>query len=224
MKTVNAGSNGMADVVPVRSGGVRDWQNWAPYAAVAWSLIYAASGIYWLVGGRGFPFTPETISSEMGPLLGRFGQVAAWIVVILAGIPAAVLGTAMLRGLRGRLLRPLFIAAGVLLAGSLLLLMTVAVLAAAFRYIPFVRPRPRLAAALAGAVPAALALHLANEVIGLVVSRSALVPLYGAGGTLVVILLWAQYSASIVLFGAHLCRAWDESGADTASPRAEPGC
>ena len=136
MKTVITGSNGMANVVPVRSGWVRDWQNWAPYAAVAWSLIYGGFGIYWAVGGRGFPFTPETISSEMGPLLGRFGQVAAWIVVILAGIPAAVLGTAMLRGLRGRLLRPLFIAAGVLLAGSLLLLMTGLDLLIKVGYIP----------------------------------------------------------------------------------------
>ncbi len=68
-------------------------------------------------------------------------------------------------------------------------------------------------------MPATLALQLANEVIGVVVSRSALVPLFGAGGTLVVILLWAQYSASIVLFGAHLCRAWDEAGADSPSPQ-----
>lgn len=102
------------------------------------------------------------------------------------------------------------------------LLMTVIVLAAAFRYIPFVRPRPRLAAVLAGAVPAALALHLANEVIGLVVSRSALVPLFGAGGTLVAILVWAQYSASIVLFGAHLCRAWGETNTGVLRPDSAP--
>jgi hypothetical protein len=60
----------------------------------------------------------------MGPLLGRFGPGVAWIVVLLAGIPAVAMGAAMLRGVRGRALRPLFITAGALLAGILLLLMT----------------------------------------------------------------------------------------------------
>ena len=124
MKTLIAGSNGMARVVPVRAKGVRDWQYWAPYAAVIWSLIYAALGIYWAVGGRGFPYSPDTMSDSMGPLIGQFGPVVAWIVVMMAGIPAAAVGTAMLRGLRGGAIRTLFIAGGVLLAGVLLLLMT----------------------------------------------------------------------------------------------------
>jgi len=124
MKTLIAGSNGMANVVPARGGAVRDWQRWAPYAAVAWSLIYAALGIYWAVSGRGFPYSPETGSDGMGPLLGRFGPGVAWIVVMMAGIPATALGAVMLRGVRGKELRPLFITAGVLIAGVLLLLMT----------------------------------------------------------------------------------------------------
>ncbi|RPI31184.1 MAG: hypothetical protein EHM70_12110 [Chloroflexota bacterium] len=115
---------GTAKAVPVRIGWVRDWQHWAPYAAVAWSVVYAAMGVFWVVSGRGFPYAPETASESYGPLLGRFGPGAAWVVVILAGIPAAALGAAMLRGVRSRVLRPLFITTGVLLAGVLLLLMT----------------------------------------------------------------------------------------------------
>ncbi len=126
----------MASVVPARSGGVRDWQRWAPYAAVAWSLIYAALGVYWAVGGRGFPYTPETVSDGMEPLLGRFGPGAAGIVVMLAGIPAAAMGVAMLRGVRSRALRPLLIIAGALLAGVLLLLMTGLNLLVKVGYIP----------------------------------------------------------------------------------------
>ena len=128
----------MASVVPARGGGVRDWQRWAPYAAVAWSLIYAALGVYWAVSGRGFPYTLENVSNDLGPLLGRFGQGVAWIVVILAGIPAAVLGAAMLRGVRNRLLQPLFITAGALLAGALLLLMTSLDLLVKLGYIPYI--------------------------------------------------------------------------------------
>ncbi len=128
---------GTVGAVPARGGWVRDWQRWAPYAAVAWSLIYAALGVYWAVSGRGFPYTPETVSDGMGPLLGRFGPGVAWIVVMMAGIPAAALGAAMLRGVRSRALRPLFITAGALLAGVLLLLMTGLNLLVMLGYIPY---------------------------------------------------------------------------------------
>jgi hypothetical protein len=128
----------MARVVSVRGGGVRDWRRWALYAAVAWSLVYAALGVYWAVSGRGFPFpyTLETMSDVMGPLLGRFGPGVAWVVVMLAGIPAAAVGTAMLRGVRSGVLRTLFITAGALLAGVLLLLMTGLNLLVMVGYIP----------------------------------------------------------------------------------------
>jgi hypothetical protein len=124
MKTLIAGSHGMASVVPARGGGVRDWPRWAPYAAVAWSLIYAALGVYWEVSGSGFPYTPEALSEGFGPLLGRFGPGVAWTGVVTMGIPAAIIGTAMLRRVRSRALRPLLVTAGALLAGTLLLLMT----------------------------------------------------------------------------------------------------
>jgi hypothetical protein len=83
--------SGMASVVHACSKGVRDWQRGAPYAAVAWSLVYAALGVYWVVSGRGFPYTPETKPSfdVIGPLLGRSRPDVAWIVVMMAGIPAA---------------------------------------------------------------------------------------------------------------------------------------
>ena len=137
MKTLVAGSNGMASVVPARGGGVRDWQRWAPYAAVAWSLIYAALGVYWAVSGRGFPYTPETVSDDMGPVVGRFGPGVAWIVVMMAGIPAAAVGAAMLRGVRSRALRPLFITAGAVLAGVLLLFMADLTLLETLGYVPY---------------------------------------------------------------------------------------
>jgi hypothetical protein len=72
----------------------------------------------------------------MGPVIARFGP-GAWIVVIMAGLPAAALGMAMLRGVRGRILRPLFIAAGALLSASLLLLMSDLNVLALFGYTPY---------------------------------------------------------------------------------------
>ncbi len=137
MKTLSVGSNEMAGVGAARRGGVRGWQHWAPYAAAVWSLIYGALGLVWATGGDGFPYTAEAASSGVGAMVGRFGPGAAWVVVILAGIPAAAAGAAMLRGVRGRFLRPLFIAAGVLLAGALLLLLTDLNLLIMLGYIPF---------------------------------------------------------------------------------------
>jgi hypothetical protein len=138
MKTLFAGSNKMVSVLPARPGGLHDWQRWSPYAAVGWSLVYAALGLYWAVSGRGFPYPPETLSDVMGPLLGRFGPSVAWIVVMMAGIPAAAVGAAMLRGMRSRTLRPLLITAGALLAGMLLLFMTDLTLLTSLAYVPFV--------------------------------------------------------------------------------------
>ena len=122
--------------VPARVGWVRDWPRWTPYAAVVWSLVYAALGLYWTVSGRGFPYAPGLVNSVMGPIAGRLGPVVAWVIVIAAGIPAVALGTAMLRGVRR--LRPLFITAGALLAAVLLLLMADLNLLTTLAYIPFI--------------------------------------------------------------------------------------
>jgi uncharacterized membrane protein len=128
----------MASVVPVRGGGIRDWQRWVPYAAVVWSLGYAVMGLYWAVSGRGFPYAPGIVSDvTTGPIVGRFGPGVAWIVVVMAGIPAAVLGVAMLRGVRSSALRSLFITAGALLAGVLLLLMIALNLLVKVGYLPY---------------------------------------------------------------------------------------
>jgi len=128
---------GMVEAVPAHTGGIRDWQHWAPYAAVAWSLIYAALGIAWVVGAGGFPYAPGSVPNDMGPLIGRFGAGVAWTAVLLAGIPAAVLGVAMLRGVGGKALRPLLITAGALLTGMLLLLMIGLDLLVLLGYIPY---------------------------------------------------------------------------------------
>ena len=135
-KTLVSKGSGMRRVVPARRGVISTWQRWAPYGAVVWSLAYSVMGIYWAVSGLGFPYTPEAISDALGPLLGRFGPGMDWIVVVMAGLPAAVLGVAMLRGVRGKLLRPLIITAGVLLVGALLLLMTGLNLLVLVGYIP----------------------------------------------------------------------------------------
>jgi membrane protein len=96
------------------------------------------------------------------------------------------------------------------------LAMTCALLGAAFRYIPGVRPRPGWGAATAGALPAAFALGVAGELFSYVIGKSVVASLYGAAGGVIIFLLWVQYAAWVLLFGAELCRAWEEAG---PSPR-----
>src|SRR5512142_1172489 len=127
--------SGRASAFPARGGSVSDWQRWTPYAAVVWSLVYAALGLSWVVSGQGFPYVPGPATNITGPLVGRFGEGVAWAVVIAAGLPAAVVGTAMLRGVR--VFRPFFIAAGGLLGGFLLLLMIDVNLLALLGYTPY---------------------------------------------------------------------------------------
>ncbi len=134
-KTLISTASGAA-LTPARRG-VRGWQHWAPYAAVVWSLLYAALALYWAVSGSGFPFSAERAANPLGSLLGRLGPGIAWVVVILAGLPAAAMGAAMLRGMRRGALRPLFIAGGAALSAVLLLLMTDLMLLESLGYIPF---------------------------------------------------------------------------------------
>ncbi len=47
--------------------------------------------------------------------------------------------------------------------------------------------------------------------LGIYLGRSAIVSVYGAAGSLVLLVLWLYYAAVIVLFGAELTKAWAAS-------------
>ena len=98
-------------------------------------------------------------------------------------------------------------------------LVTVVVLMLAFRYIPYVRPRPARSAAFVGAVVSGVTLNLGSDLIGRFAAQSFVASLYGAAGSLIIILVWLNCGAYIVLLGAEVCRAWDES---IRSERAAP--
>ncbi len=123
-----------AKAIPARIGRTSQWVRWAPYAVVVWALVYSVMGLYWAVGGRGFPYDLALSSDMLSPLAGKFGPAVAWIFVAIEGIPAVAVGVLMLRGVRRP--RLLLIAAGVLLAGILLLLMTGLNLLIEVGYIP----------------------------------------------------------------------------------------
>jgi membrane protein len=103
-------------------------------------------------------------------------------------------------------------------------MMTLGALTAAFHWIPSARPRPGWGAAAAGALPATMLLNLASHLFGLVVVRSTIASLYGAAASVIMFLLSVYYSAAIVLFGAEVCRAFEQGAGTPATHGAEaPG-
>ena len=61
---------------------------------------------------------------------------------------------------------------------------------------------------LLGAVVTAVLFAIGKYLIGLYIGRSAVASNFGAGGTLVVVILWVYYSSQIFFFGAELTRAY----------------
>jgi membrane protein len=59
-----------------------------------------------------------------------------------------------------------------------------------------------------GALVAAVLFNIGKVTIGYYLGRSAFAPIYGAAGSLLVLLLWAYYSAQIFLFGAELTKSF----------------
>jgi hypothetical protein len=88
----------------------RRWPGWIGYAAGIWSLVYGVLGLYWALGGAGFPFGAENdpqsalsvlegVRTEVGApvmaVLGLASAVAALAIARRRGIPrAALLGFA----------------------------------------------------------------------------------------------------------------------------------
>ncbi|MDG2303680.1 MAG: YihY/virulence factor BrkB family protein [Candidatus Binatia bacterium] len=85
---------------------------------------------------------------------------------------------------------------------SVSLAMATALFALIFRVLPDAEIRWR--EALAGGFATALLFALGKLLIGLYLGRSSLASVYGAAGSLAVLLVWVYYSAQIVLFGAEL--------------------
>jgi membrane protein len=172
------------------------------FASTFFACLRAALDSVWEVRPRGFA----------RGLFDRLLSFAETVVAMALGV--LVLAFGALRAIVGPALERLGVAGPwAWMAWTHLgtILMTFLLLAAAFRFVPSVRPRPTRGAVVAGALPVTLFLHVANDAIGRLISTSTLASLYGAAGSLVLVLLWVQYSAWVVLLGAEISRAWDET-------------
>ena len=59
-----------------------------------------------------------------------------------------------------------------------------------------------------GAVFTAVLFMIGKFLIGLYIGRASIGSVYGAAGSLVIVLVWTYYSSQILFFGAELIRAY----------------
>lgn len=84
-----------------RGVGKLRWASWAGYAALIWSLTYGALGLFWTLGGEGFPFGREHDSGATLSVLVNVRVEAGAPVVIALGLAGAVVAMMMIR-MQGR--------------------------------------------------------------------------------------------------------------------------
>ena len=96
------------------------------------------------------------------------------------------------------------------------LLITSALFAAIFKVLPDMQLRWRDVAV--GAVVTALLFSLGRYLIALYLAYTATASTYGAAGSLVLLLLWVNYSSLILLYGAAFTRAHLEAKGTRISP------
>jgi membrane protein len=77
-----------------------------------------------------------------------------------------------------------------------------AVFATAYRYVPEVKVSYKRA--IFGALITSILFVIGKELIGLYLGTTAIGSVYGAAGTLVVMLIWIYYSSLIIFAGAQL--------------------
>ncbi|HZG17048.1 MAG TPA: hypothetical protein VE710_18835 [Candidatus Bathyarchaeia archaeon] len=61
----------------------RRWPEWARYAAIVWTLVYGALGLYWSLGGSGFPFGLLNDSNTQSSAFGHVTAATAGPVIAI---------------------------------------------------------------------------------------------------------------------------------------------
>jgi membrane protein len=186
------------------------WKN--PHAAwtSALSLSLGASGTFLeLQDALNVIFEQEPASPKsLGGVLRR--RAFSFLVVLASGLLLWILlvTTTMLGGLEGilpKLLPGLHLQLP-WLASAVAFLLATFIFGTLFRVLPDVPVR--WTDVWFGAVLTALSIMAGKSFLWFALRRSALASLYGATGSVVLLLLWIYYCAQIFFFGAEVTRAW----------------
>ena len=190
-------------------------------------LLAMATGTVLLVAGA------STVFGELQNALDRIWRVppspqahAGWRL-----LRSRVLSFGMILGIAFLLMVSLLLSALVSLLGdwwglhALDLVLSFALTTLLFAMIYKVIPRTPIAwrDVWAGAAVTAALFAVGKMAIGLYLGRSAVGSVFGAAGSLVVLMVWVYYSAQIFLLGAEFTRLYaDEHGSRSAAPARAP--
>jgi hypothetical protein len=119
------------------SGWLRNWPAWIGYAAAAWSLAYGLLGLYWVLGGAGFPFGENDPGAALSLLGGSQSRTGAPVIATL-GLAGAGAAVAMVRARRRRVLRAMLLGFAWATAATLALLIPDYRVLVAVAYAPLV--------------------------------------------------------------------------------------
>jgi membrane protein len=98
------------------------------------------------------------------------------------------------------------------------IVVTTGLFALLLRFLPDVRLRWRDVTT--GAAVTAVLFTLGQQVIGLYLGQSTIASMYGAAGSMMILLLWVYYSCQILLFGAEFTRVWSARHGAKIKPEA----
>lgn len=66
------------------------WPVWAGYGAAVWSLVYGLLGLYWALGGTGFPFGENDPEAKYSILVDASAETTAPVIAVIGLLGAAV--------------------------------------------------------------------------------------------------------------------------------------
>jgi membrane protein len=149
-----------------------------------------------------------------------FGMVLAvgFLLTVSLVVSALIAGLGALVGGRTGALAPLWQAIDVVASIAILSVL----FGAMFKWLPDVEIGWR--DVWVGAVATSVLFTVGKLLLGLYLGRSSTVSVYGAAGSLVVLLIWVYYSAQILFFGAELTQVYaNQYGSRVVpAPNAEP--
>jgi membrane protein len=151
-------------------------------------------------------------------------RVASFAMVLVVGflLLVSLLANALLSASGGVLSHylPRFDSFTHVAAAASSLVMTTVLFALIFKFLP---DRPiAWKDVWAGAALTALLFAVGRQLIGLYLGRSSFASIYGAAGSIVVLVVWVYYAAQILLLGAELTQAWSGHARAHQSAAAQP--
>ena len=163
--------------------------------------------------------TPKPGRGLRGFLRDRLGSFLA-VLGISALLLAELLVTAALAALV-RILPPTLTPQGFPLWRAVTLIVSWAFLALAIALVYRILPDAKIAwrDVGVGAGVSALLFLLGNHLIGWYLAATSVTSVYGAAGSIVIVLLWVYYSSQVVLFGAEFTRVYAKHRGSPLEPK-----